>query len=526
MTPYHDRSRIKFFSCHNLKPEALMRLLLAIAVAVWPMAVIAQTDTRPSITVGVQDVRTALDPAMELGNTGFPVTNALFDTLVRRDFKSAKDGTGTAMVPGLASSWERVDDLTVLVKLRNGIRFHNGDPVTGEDIKFTFDRILDPTSKYVSARSQFRAIDHVDVVDASTVRFVTKEPDPTLIKMLAYPGAAIVPKRYYEKVGFDGFGMQPVGAGPYKLVRFAPDDTIKMAAFDDYWAGKPPASSLTFREIPEVASRITALANGEVDIATTLPPDQLSSVRRLSCCEIRGVPVNSHVLNYNTSSPVMANAKFRRGLNLAIDRQLLVDALWNGEATILNGHQYPEWGELYNPDRPKFRYDPEEARRLIKESGYDGGEVTFITHPVYYTNGKASAEAIVKMWRDVGVNAKVMVNEKWSAIPASNPNLQVRNLSDWFVIADPNATILWSWTLTALWKDNDAFQALGKKAGAMLDPKQRRDAYQKMLDIFDQEAPGTVLYRVKEFYGVRKNIQWQPYSVYMLDFRPDNLSFK
>lgn len=502
-----------------------MRLLLTTAIIALPALAAAQDDQRQDLAVGVQDVRVALNPAMELGNTGFPVTNALFETLVRRDFLSNDEGTGTDFVPGLAESWEREDDLTLVLTLRDGLTFHNGEPLTSEDVKFTFDRILDPDSQYVRARSQLGSIVQVEAPDPLTVRITTEYPDPVLVNLLAYPGAAIVPKDYYEAVGFDAFGQQPIGAGPYRLVDFRPDDTLQLAAFDDFWAGPPPARTLTFREIPEVSARITALANGEVDIINTLPPDQIATVNRLDCCEIRSVPVNSHVINYNTANPVMADSGFRRGLNLAIDRELLAEALWSGEATVLRSHQYPEWGPLNNPDRPPFAYDPERARQLIAESGYAGEEVAFFTHPVYYTNGLAATEAVVEMWRDVGVNARVVVHENWSRVPTDDPELEVRNLSDWFVIADPHATILWSWTLTALWDDSAEFEALGEQAATTLDMAERHDLYQQMLDMFETEAPGTVLYRVNEFYGVREDIGWRPYSVYLMDFRPGNLSF-
>ena len=502
-----------------------MRLLLTTAIIAMPMLAAAEDDARPSLTVGVQDVRTGLNPGIETGNTGFPVTNALFDTLVRRDFMSNGEGTGTGFLPGLAESWEREDDRTLVLTLREGLTFHNGEPLTSEDVKFTLDRVLDPDSQYVRVRSQLGSIARVEAPEPLTVRIITEEPDPVLVHVLAYPGSAIVPKDYYEEVGFDGFAQRPVGSGPYRLVTFSPDERLALEAFDDYWAGRPPASTLTFREIPEVSARITALANGEVDIISTLPPDQVAAVERLDCCDVRSVFVNSHVINYNTDNPVMADPAFRRALNLAIDRELLVEALWNGEAAVPHSHQYLEWGELYNPERLQLQYDPEVARQLIEGTGYAGEEVTFITHPAYYTNGLAATEAVVEMWRDVGVNAQVMVHENWYNESNNNPDIEVRNLSDWAILADPHATILWSWTITALWEGNDAYQALGEQAAATLDVDERFALYQQMLDMFEEEAPGTVLYRVKEFYGVRRDIDWHPYTVYMMDFRADNLNF-
>lgn len=503
----------------------MLRWFLALALLL-PAVTSLQAADRHTLTVGVQSLRNTLDPAMALANAGFPLTNNSFDTLIRRDFGANEAGTSAKLVPGLATSWRRIDDLTLEVTLREGVTFHNGAAPTSADVKFTFERLLDPEAKYTRARFQLGNIDRVETPDDLTVRFVTKKPDPILEKMLAYPGSSIVPKDYFEQVGFDGFGRKPVGAGPYRVLEFVDNDRVVMEAFADYWDGAPPASRLTFREIPEVSARITALANGEVDIINSIPPDQLAAIERLNCCEVRDVLVNSHVLNYRTGHPAMADKRFRQGLNLAIDRELLTKALWDGRAMVTHSHQYEEWDELFNPARPKFAYDPAKAKALIEASDYAGQKLEFITHPVYYTNGLAAAQAIVEMWRKVGVNAEVRVDENWSSVSQKDSSIEVRNLSDWLIVPDPNATILWSWSITALWDGNEDFVRLGEDAATTLDPKVRFAKYQKMLDMFEDEAPGTVLYRAREFYGVRSQLKWRPFSVYMMDFRASNLSFE
>lgn len=504
-----------------------MRLFKAVCLVLLllPGLALSQVRTDKSLTVGVQELRDTLDPAINLANAGFPLSNNLFDTLIRRDYASNAEGTGAAYVPGLAESWKQLDDLTLELTLRPGVVFHNGEALTSEDVVFTFERILDPGSKYAAARSQLGNIARVEAPDERTVRIVTKRPDPVLIKMLAYPGAAIVPKRYFKEVGFDGFQSRPVGAGPYKLVSLKSDDRVVLDAFDRYWAGAPPAARITFRLIPEISARITALANGEADLINAVPPDQLAAVERLGCCEVRSVMVNSHVLNYRTAHPAMRDKRLRQALNLAIDRDLLIRSLWLGQAQVLNGHQYAEWGDLYDPQRPRFAYDPDRARKLIAESGYKGEPITLITSPTYYTNGLAAAEAVVAMWRKVGVNAQVKVDENWFAVSSKDSSIAVRNLSDWLIVADPNATILWSWTITALWDGNDAFKALGEQAATTFDDRVRLQKYRQMLDMLDDEAPGAVLYRAREFYGVRKDIAWRPFTLYMMDFRSTNLRF-
>lgn len=504
----------------------LRQLLMAGCLALpFSVPVAARAQEAPALRVAVQTVRSTFDPAIALGNDGFSVSFNTFDTLIMRNFRSNEAYTGIEFQPGLAVAWESVDDRTTLFTLRDGVTFQNGDPLTADDVAFTFQRIMAPDSLYVAARNQLENIESVEAVDDRTVRIVTRTPDAALFHLLSYPGTSIVPRAYFESVGFEAFGQQPVGTGPYQITSFVADQALTMVANPDYWGGAPAASSVTYAIVPEVTARITALANGEVDIAASIPPDQMPAVQAMNGVSVRRVQVNSHVLNYNTFLPFL-DRDLRQALNLAIDRDLLARALWSGSAEVLRGHQYPEWGPLYAPDRPGFAYDPDRARALIEASAYDGEEIVFHTHPVYYTNGLAAAEAVVEMWRNVGLNARVQVNERWAVIQRDDPSYGVRNVSDWTILSDPAATISWTWGLAGMWDDKAEFLALAARARAELDPEARRALYQQMLDIFETEAPGTVLYRVYEAYGVSDRIDWHPYTNYMMDFRAGSLAFR
>lgn len=502
-----------------------MRYLLLAVAMLLPTFAVAQDETRPPLTVGVNTVQANFDPGLALGNVDFPITYNVFDTLVGRDFSKSKDRTAYELIPGLAQSWKRIDDRTMEFSLRPDVHFHNGQALTSADVKFTFDRILDPASDYVEARNLLKVIERVDVVDALTVRITTKQPSPVLLHLLAYNSSDIVPKAYFESVGEAGFGQKPIGTGPFSFVKLQPDESMELAANDSYFRGRPTISALTFKSIPEVSARITALANGEVDIINSLPPDQLKAVESLGCCEIRSVLMNHHFIQYNTYNPVMADKKLRQALNLAIDRQLLVKSLWDGKATVPHSAQYEAWGpELYDPNRPTLPLDADRARQLLKESSYKGQPIYYITHPVYYTNGVAVAEAVVEMWKAIGVNASVRVDEGWTKLTKDDPALTVRNSSDWVVPTDPAVTLYMTWTKD-LWKDEARFDELAEQGETTLDVKRRHDIYQKMIDIFEEEAPGTYLYRAPEFYGVKSNIQWLPNTDYTMDFRPDNIHF-
>ena len=506
-------------------------LSLTLAFTLAPLA-FAQTAARPDLVVGVAGNPAGLDPATELSNVGTRVVYNIYDTLIERNFLSDGQGGGNELVPMLATSWERVSDTALELRLRDDVTFHNGDPFTSADVKFTFERILDPDSPYVEAKGYFATFASIETPDATTVRIVTTEPDPLLEQRLASWAAQIVPESYFEEVGFEGFAQNPVGTGPYRFVSMRADDRITLEAFDDYWGETPPAAQVTFKVIPEVSARVTALVNGEAGIITNVPPDQLATIARYDNLETRSVVLaNTHVLRYNTGNPVLKDKRLRQALNLAIDRQLLSDALWGGEAVVPRGHQYPEYGDLYNPDRPLPAYDPEKARELVAASDYNGETLVFRTSPTYYTNGLQAAQAIVEMWRAVGVNAEVQTADQPS-LPADDPASMVVNWSNSAIYPDFDGSLFRSWgpkgtpQAGGYWTPPEEYNDLGNEARATLDAKVRYDAYQQMLDVWEDEAPGTLLYQPLESYGVRKDIAWQPYSFYFMDLRADNLSFE
>ena len=508
------------------------RIFRALALVVFCTGFAAAQDGRPALTVGVAENPGGLDPAVELSNVGSRVVYSLYDTLIRRDFLADGTGTGSELVPMLAESWERVSDTELVLRLRDDVVFHNGDQLTSEDVRFTFERILAPDSPYGESQGYFTTFERIETPGPYTVRIVTSAPDPILEQRLASWASQILPKRYFERVGAEAFAQAPVGTGPYRFAEMRSDDRIVLAAFDDYWGGRPPASGVTFRVIPEVAARVTALVNGEADIVTNVPPDQVPVISGYDDVEVRSVVLaNTHVLRYNTANAVLDDARLRQAMNLAIDRQLLSDALWGGGALVPNGHQYSEFGALYNPERPSPPYDPERALELVEASDYNGEPVVFRTSATYYTNGLQAAQAIVEMWRAVGINAEVQTAEE-TGLPADDPDSMVVNWSNSAIYPDFDGSLYRTWGPSSgtqadgYWNPPPEFNELGEQARTTLDTAARYDVYQQMLDLWEAQAPGTILYQPLESYGVRRDVRWQPYSFYFMDLRGDNLSFE
>ncbi len=491
-------------------------------------------DPRPHLRVAVADLPATLEPIRDMGNVGTRITYSCFDTLIRRDFLSAPGATGTKLVPSLAVSWDRISPQELVVHLRQGVMFHNGDEMTAEDVTFTFsaERMWGPSPLIPDARNYFGVLDDVTALDRYTVRFHTRVPDILLEQRLASWAAWVVNKRAYQALGLNGFARAPVGTGPFRLVKFTSDTEFVYEAFDAHWMGKPNASGVTFRKVPEVASRVAGLIAGEYDIATNLPPDQLDVLQGRRGVEARSVVLaNAHLLIYDFRGPAMRDRRIRQALSLAIDRKLLVDSLWHGRAVIPNGHNFPEYGDMYLPGHA-YRYDPERARQLLREAGYDGTPIVYRTLPNYYTLALSAAQILVEMWKEVGINAKLQVVENFSLMQA--PGMQIGNTSNSLRLPDPLGALWVSWApnasaqTTGQWPAESAaaFNAAGAALEREVDPARRRDLFETMLSLWESEAPATVLYQPLESYGVRQNVVWQPYPFYYMDLRAYNLSFR
>lgn len=487
-------------------------------------------EERPELVVGVQGLPPTLDAQRELSNVGMRVSYLMYDPIIRRDWAGGDTpGMGNELMPHLAETWEFENDTTLVLSLRDDVTFHNGEAMTAEDIKYSFDRTIVDTPPELQTAADFLAsVQQVDVVDDYTVNIVTYDPDPSLVMRLVGWTSYAYPREYAESMSLEEFGDEPITTGPYRLAEFVVDDQLVLEANDDYWGEQSPASRVTLRVIPEVSARVAALLSGEVDIITNITPDQIEMIENGDGAHVRSAPLlNMQVLRYNTHNPVIADARVRQAMNLAIDRELIAETLWSGNAIVPNGHQFPDYGELLNEDRSPD-YDPDRARELLEESGYDGEEVVMWVRPDYYTLGFEAMQAIAEMWSEVGINAVIDAREEaWEF----TDDAMVQIWSNTSVLGDPAGSLWRLWgTESAMqrefWDAPERYNELGEEAIATLDQEFRYDAYQEMLDIWEEEAPGTVLVLPDETYGVRDGVNWNPYSLFYMDLRAHNLSFE
>jgi len=491
----------------------------------------AAGETRPNFTVAVADLPATLEPARELSNVGTRVTYSIFDTLIRRDFLGAADGGGSELKPHLATKWERVSPQELVVTLRQGVKFHNGDELTSEDVAYTFrdGRLWGDKAQIPGGKPYFGILASVESIDRYTVRFRTKVADVLLEQRLASWCAWIVNKRAYEAMGFEAYSRKPVATGPYRVVSHSAAEATVLEAFDDYFMGKPTARRVTFRRVPELAARVAGLVAGDYDLITNIPPDQMSVVGAYKDIDVRSVVLaNVHVLAYNEQDKVLADKRVRQALNLAIDRQKLVDALWQGTAQVPASHNFPEYGQMFVEGR-KLPYDPARAKALLQQAGYKGEPIVYRTMANYYTNALEAAQILVEQWKAVGINASLQVVENSTQMRGAGA--QIFNWSNSTRLPDPLGAIWVAWgpagehQVSKFWTSADGFNKAGTALEAEVDPVKRKALFTEMLDIWEDEAPATILYQPSEAYAIKKAIAWRPTTFYFMDLRPDNLSF-
>ena len=346
-----------------------------------------------------------LDPGdTETAITPFIVLYALHDALV----KPMPNGQTT---PSLAESWTvSADGKTYDFLLRNAVRFHNGDPVTAEDVKFSFERYRGGSAKLLKDR-----VKDVQVVDARHVRFVLKDPWPdfmTFYGTTASGAAWIVPKKYVEKIGDAGFAKAPVGAGPYRFVSFTPGVELVLEAFDGYWRKRPSVKRVVFKSVPDETTRAAALKRGEVDIAYFLTGPVAEDIRRtpglkLSAARTNAVFFLDFVEQWDPKSP-WADQRVRMAASLALDRKSINDAEQLGFAG-LTGSIVPRHMDFALRVDP-HPYDPKRAKQLLAEAGYpngfEGGDIS--PNPPYFTLGEAVASNLAA----VGIRVRMRTMER------------------------------------------------------------------------------------------------------------------
>ncbi len=511
-------------------------LKLTAAAAALPRFAIAQTDTRPTITIAVQRISNSntLDLMREQSNVG-ERTSLMFDErLIDLDYRG-----NLAQVPSLATEWRRIDDTTVELRLREGAKFHNGDDFTAEDVAFSFgsehmfgdtrpvvngktlpvaySAIIGQGSKELPdeippvARRLWPGLDRVDIVGKYSVRFVNAVPDVTMEGKQSALGSEIVSPRAFHAA--------------------ASWLTLILDAHDAYWGGRPPVKTIQLVEVPEVASRIDGLLAGEYHFACDIPPDQIATVEKNAAFEVVGGTILNHrITTFDMHHPQLRDPRVRLALAHAIDRKSIIDSLWYGRTKVPPGMQWEFFGEMYISDFVPPQYDPDKARQLLREAGYKGDTIPYRLLNNYYTNQVATAQVLVEMWRQVGLNVDITMRETWTQIRDKSSPRGVRDWSAGATFNDPVGSIVSNYGANGAAQqageyENAEFSKLCVLLETSADRPARRAAFKRMLQIAEWEDPAyIILHQNAAFTVKRKDIKWKVAPAFAMDFRANNFS--
>jgi peptide/nickel transport system substrate-binding protein len=383
--------------------------VLAAAVAFSTSAAFAG-KADDTLYVGFGQQLQSLDNYYSPGREGFLNGFWIYDALTYRDPNTLE------FKPSLATAWRQIDDLTMEFDIRQGVKFHNGEILTPEDVAFTINYVCDPKNK-VYNQSAAGWIERAEVVAGGKVRIKAKVITPFALEYVSI--LAIYPEKYYKEAGKDGMGQKPIGTGPFKAER-GPNNTVVYTRFDDYFAGSPKGkahiSKMIYGVVPDQNTQIAELITGKLDWAYQISDDQAERLKRFPNLQVvsgdtfRVAFISLDGAAKTSPDTPLKNELVRRAINHAIDRDGIVRNLMKSRSRVINSPCNPiQFG--CEQDVTIYKYDVQKAKALMQEAGYANG---FAIDIIGYRNRQV-AEAIVGDLRAIGITA----NLKWLQYPAA-----------------------------------------------------------------------------------------------------------
>jgi peptide/nickel transport system substrate-binding protein len=471
----------------------------ALALAATPAA----AQTKDTLSVDLPGDAATLDPHVQWDTDSYTIYRNVFDNLLTRD----ADGK---IVPQIGAAWRYVNDKVIDFDIRTDVKFHDGTPLTPEDVVFSVKRITNPAFKSPQL-GQFNSIIAAEIVQPNTVRLTTKEPYPALLAQLVK--LSIVPKRYVESAGDTKFNLEPIGSGPYRLVGWQKGVRVALEANDSYWRGKPAIKRVTFQPVPDASTRIADLRTGKADITRGLNSDDTATIKGDTQLQILSMPTERiGYLFVNALWGPTKDVRVRRAIAYALDRALIIEALLGGYGRPVDIMLTPaNFG--YIADIKGYAHDRGKAKALIKEAGAEGAELPFITSPVY---DQRIVQAIQQMLGEVGLKVTISTSDQATFLrrrqgqPQDAGSLSIGRWSCACQDADGVIQPLFHSASTWAKYKNPTYDEAVEKARATLDPAERLTWYRKALEILKDEVPGIGLYQDVAIYGARKGLRWKP----------------
>jgi peptide/nickel transport system substrate-binding protein len=495
--------------------------LVVLSILIVPLSGWAAPVGKVVIAQGVDP--STLDMMNQQETPASNVGRHIFDTLVERD-------QDLKIVPALATEIPKLVAPTVWeMKLRKGVKFHNGEDFDAESVKFSLERLANPAHK-LRGTSPFGPIDRVEIVDPHTVKVHTKKPWPIFVSAMTFAQAAMYPPKEYADKDTAYISRNPVGTGPYRLVRWAKDEEIVLEANTGYWRGAPRIKTAVFRPIPDDAVRVAALQNGEIDVAVNIPPHLAGLIERhpklfLSTApSIRTIQLMfyTHQMDaqHQPTGPYAgptADKRVRQAIAHALDVDAIIKGVLDGKAMRTPLLLTPlHFG--FDASLKPIKQDLAKVKTLLADAGHPGGIDIVLNAPQgRYVRDKEVAEAVTGQLNKAGIRTTLRTFEFVNYL---NNMVYVHRAGPVWLIGWGTPTMDAETVYGPLFKSpgifvnwhNEEFNRLVEEAQTIMDDKKRREQYFRINRLWIEEMPAVPLYQQLDLYGASRRLVWKARS--------------
>lgn len=460
-----------------------------------------------------------LDPQDTTEQYSQRIVAVVYDRLVEID-----EVTGE-LVPGLAESWERLDENNIVFHLRKGVKFHNGDVFSANDVKYTLER----AKTLPKVAHLYKLISNIEVIDDNTVKLTTSEPFAPLLAHLSHKTASIIDGKAHKELG-EKYFENPAGTGPYKYSSWKVGDRITLEAFNEYFKGAPAIKFIEVRAVPEENSRVIGLETGEIDMTADLSPESrkiiLDNADKMTYAESSGINVN--YLGFATNREIMKDKDVRKAIAMAIDRDAIIDSIMMGTVEKANSFIAPGvFG--YDKNSKVLEYNPEEAKKIIEAKGLVGTKLKLgvSNSPVRMQ----MCEIIQAQLKEVGFDVSIESLE-WGTFLAATArgDLDMFSLGWGPSTYDGDYGFYPNFHSSQLGGAGNRSQYVNPEMDRLLDEakkevnvERRKELYSKVADIIYEDVPALPIYYLNDSVAAVKSVEGMKSTSYI---RFDELSFK
>ncbi len=500
------------------------RLFTLVAAAflmfVMPISHAQSAESGGVLQYGIQSEPRSLDPHLVItdGSTGHIVSN-IYNTLVRYD-------ENMGIVPDLAESWDVLaNGKQIVFHLHKNVRFHDGTPCYAEAVKFTFERIMDPKNNSPYAKF-FKLIERIEALDTHTVKFVFKKPWPGFFYQVLYVGGmGIVSPAAVKKLGNEGFGRQPVGAGPFKFSEWVKDDHITLIKNEKYFRpGIPYLDKLVFKIIPDVNVLLANLRLGKIDLVRDFDAQLMPMVEKDPNLRVSiKMAFTFDWWALNSKTPPFDDRRVRHAVNLGIDRAAIAKVVYGPHAQAATSQISPANKYHHPKTLPMFRYDPELAKQLLKEAGAENLQFTLISYTAKPQLAQI-ATVIQAQLAEIGVKVKheVLEHQAWLTNVLKARKFQASVVPGTGGPEPNNYVMFWPSDnpINFVGFKNADLDRLIPEGQVTLDEQKRKEIYYNIQEIGADEAMWMALVYVPTFAAMNKKVKdyiHLPYNVSYID---------